>query len=62
MLSLEIRLEDLVPPGVTPLVLVFLLGVVIALLFFSMRRHLRRIDVPVDPQHPESAPFERPKK
>ncbi len=44
------------------MVLVFLLGVIIALLFFSMRRHLRGIDVPVDPKHPESAPFERPKR
>lgn len=60
MSTFELRLEDLVPPGTTPLLLVILLGVVIALLFFSMRRHLRKIDVPVDEQHPDAAPFASP--
>ncbi len=53
-------LNSLVNPGWFPLLLVLIIGVAIAGLFFSMRSHLRKIDVPVDPHHPEAGPFERP--
>lgn len=54
-------LTENVTPGWLPLLLVIILGLALVLLFLSMRRHMKRIDVPVDPQHPESAPFEKPK-
>lgn len=44
-------------PGYTPLLATAALGVLIVFLFFSMRKQLRRIDVPVDDEHPDSAPF-----
>ena len=39
-------LGALVAPGWTALLLVVILGLVITFLFFSMRKQLRRIDVP----------------
>ena len=53
-------LNDLATPGWLPLLLTGVLLVLLVLLFLSMRRHLRRIDVPVDPQHPESSRFAGP--
>jgi hypothetical protein len=50
-------LGELVSPGWLPLALVAFLGLVLVGLFFNMRYHLRKIDVPVDADHPESGPF-----
>ncbi len=50
-------LGALVAPGWTALLLVVILGLVITFLFFSMRKQVRRIDVPVDQQRPDAAPF-----
>lgn len=54
------ELADAVTPGWLPLVLVLILGLALVGLWFSMRRHMRRISVPVDAQHPEAGPFARP--
>ncbi len=37
---------NIVKPGWTPLIITILLGVAIALLMISMRRHMRKIDLP----------------
>lgn len=43
--------EDIpVRPGWTPLLIVLAMGAFVVFLFFSMRKQLRRIDVPGDPQ------------
>ena len=39
-----------VRPGWTPLLVVAALAVVLVFLFFSMRRQLRKIDIPGDPR------------
>jgi len=50
-------LADLAAPGWLPLLLVGVLAVLVTLLFLSMRKQLRKIDVPVDQQRIASAPF-----
>lgn len=52
-----LELADNVTPGWLPLLLVIILALVLVLLFLSMRRHMKRIDVPVDDRHPEAGPF-----
>lgn len=47
----------LVAPGWLPLLLVGILGGLIVLLWLNMRKHLRRIDVPVDETLPISSRF-----
>lgn len=47
-------------PGWLPLLLVVILGLAIVGLWFSMRKQIRRIDVPVDEGHPEAGPFVKP--
>lgn len=43
--------EDVpVRPGWTPLLIVLAMGAFVVFLFFSMRKQLRRINVPGDPQ------------
>ena len=51
MILLEVD-PNLVQPGWTPLIITVLLALAIVLLFFSMRRQVRRITVP--PTEPES--------
>lgn len=46
-----------VAPGWLALVLVVVIGLAIVGLFFSMRKHLRGINAPVDDRHPDAAPF-----
>ena len=55
-------LSDLATPGWIPLLLTGILLLLCALLVLNMRKHLRRIDVPVDPHHPESSGFARPEQ
>jgi len=55
-------LSDLATPGWVPLLITGVLLVAIALLFLNMRHHLRKIDVPVDPLHPESSAFAPPEE
>lgn len=53
-------LDAAVTPGWFPLMLVLVLGLALLGLWFSMRKQLGRIDVPVDSQHPEAGPFAKP--
>jgi len=53
-------LKDLVAPGWLPLLLTGVLLLVCYLLYLSMRRHMRKIDVPVDPRAVQSSPFAGP--
>ena len=55
-------LSDLATPGWLPLLLTGVLLVAIGLLFLSMRHNLRKIDVPIDPKHPESTGFAPPEE
>jgi hypothetical protein len=55
-------LKDLATPGWLPLLLTGILLLLCALLAWSMFRHLRKIDVPVDQDHPESSRFARPEE
>lgn len=50
-------LNSLVAPGLLPLALVGVLAVLMVLLAMSMRRHIRKIDVPVDSELPVSSRF-----
>lgn len=50
-------LGALVAPGWTALTVTLVLGAFIVFLYFSMRKQMRRIDVPVDQHHVDSAPF-----
>lgn len=50
-------MNALVAPGWLPLLLTGVLGVLVALLFFSMRKQMRKIEVPVDQTRIASAPF-----
>ena len=54
---LPLDLKDLVAPGWLPLLLVGVLAALMTLLFFSMRKQLRKIDVPIDRDRIASAPF-----
>jgi hypothetical protein len=47
MILLDID-PNLVKPGWTPLIILIVLAVVMALLFVSMRRQFRKIDLPTD--------------
>lgn len=48
-------------PGWVALALVVVLALALVFLFFSMRKQLNRIDVPVDADHPEAGPFSDPR-
>ena len=50
-------LGALAAPGWTALALVVVLGLFVAFLYFSMRKQMSRITVPVDQAHPDAAPF-----
>ena len=47
-------------PGWLPLLMVLILALALLFLWFSLRKQVGRIDVPIDPQHPEAGPFQRP--
>ncbi len=49
-----------VAPGWLPLLLVIVLGLTLVGLWFSMRKQMRNITVPVDEDHPEAGPFAKP--
>ena len=54
---------NVVQPGWTPLIITVLLGVAIVLLFFSMRRQVRKISIPpteteTETDEPNPAPVE----
>ena len=50
---------NVVQPGWTPLIITVLLGIAIVLLFFSMRRQVRKINIPSDEtDQPDQAPVE----
>ncbi len=53
-------LSQLAAPGWLPLLLTLILGGLLALLWFSMRHHMGKIDVPVDPKRVESSRFAGP--
>lgn len=53
-------LNSLATPGWVPLLLTGILGLFCVGLAFSMRRHIRKIDVPVDNQRVDSPPFAPP--
>lgn len=60
MILLELD-PSVIRPGWTPLLITLLLGVVIVLLFFSMRRQFHKIDLPHagerrDEDHPAPRP------
>lgn len=55
-------LGDLATPGWLPLLLTGILAVLLVLLVLSMRKQLRRIDVPADPDRVDTAPFSEPDK
>lgn len=50
-------LTELAAPGWLPLLITGITAVLLVLLWFSMRRQMRRIEVPVDEMRPDSAPF-----
>jgi hypothetical protein len=51
---------NVVKPGWTPLMITVGLAVAVVLLFFSMRRQFRRINVPDDSVEPEAAAAPEP--
>lgn len=55
-------LGDLVAPGWLPLVLVVVIGLIVVALYFNMRKHLRKIDVPVDTARPSTGRFADPEE
>ncbi len=55
-------LGALVAPGWFPLLLVVLIGLVVVALYFNMRKHLRKIDVPVDKVRPSTGRFADPEE
>ena len=62
MIGLDLD-PNVVQPGWTPLIITVLLGVAIVLLFFSMRRQVRKINIPpteteVETDQAEPAPVE----
>jgi len=58
MIVLELD-PNVVQPGWTPLIITVLLGVAIVLLFLSMRRQFRKINIPrEETDQPDPAPVE----
>ncbi len=53
-------LSDLATPGWIPLAITGVLALASLLLVLNMRKQIRRIDVPVDPQRVDSPPFADP--
>jgi hypothetical protein len=50
---------NVVQPGWTPLIITVLLGVAVVLLFLSMRRQVRKINIPrEEADQPDPAPVE----
>jgi hypothetical protein len=61
MILLELD-PDVVKPGWTPLIITVLLGIVVVLLFFSMRRQFRKISIPREDDVEEAPPPIAPTK
>ena len=55
MILLELD-PDVVKPGWTPLIVTLLLGIAVVLLFFSMRRQIRKISIPREDEDEGSTP------
>jgi hypothetical protein len=52
---------NVVQPGWTPLIITVGLGLVVVLLYFSMRKQFRRINIPApEADQPDPAPVEAP--
>ena len=60
MTVLDVDMAKLTAPGFTPLIITGIALVLLWLLWRNLQKQIKKIDVPVDMEHVESAPFATP--